>query len=214
MTRSISLTISAVLVFSCGLFAQDAAAQVPSATIATVNTEAITQADLDRVRSARADTGLGSVLVDLIDERLLVQRGQTLGYQVSDQEYQAILEDLKRENKIASDDELESALKKSSLTAAQLRTNVQRSVIASRVLQTEGMAQVTDDDAQRYFEAHLDEFPLQTFDAAKSDVITRLKADRTTQTLLAKPYLQSLRRGAAIVWRQLDLQQAYEQASR
>jgi len=211
---SISLASIAVLAFSCGSFAQDAGSQASSATIATVNAEAITQADLDRVRSANADTALGSLLVDLIDERLLAQRGKTLGYEVSDQQYQAILENLKSRNKITSDEQLDAALKQSNMTSAQLRMNVQRSFIASRVLLVEALAQVTDAEVRRYFDAHLDEFPLQTFETAKSDVIERLTADRTTHNILARPYLQSLRRGAAIVWIQPDLQRTYEQAAR
>ena len=214
--RTISLTAAAVLTFSAGLFAQNqsAATQASSGTIVTVNTDAITQADLDHARSAQSATGLGTLLVDLVDERLLVQRGRNLGYAVSDQQYQVILENLKKQNNIRTDEQLLAALRRYDLTPVQLRINLERTVIASRVLQSEGLAQITDEDAQRYFNAHLDDFPLQTFDLAKPDVIERLKADTTTHNALARPYLQSLRRGATIVWAQPDLQQAYEQAVR
>jgi hypothetical protein len=74
----------------------------------------------------------------------------------------------------------------------------------------------TDADARRYFDAHLDEFPLQTFELAKSDVIERLKANMNLQDVVetAKPFLLSQRSRATLVWTQPDLQQAYDQAAR
>jgi hypothetical protein len=211
--RSMAAIAVAVFGLSVSLFAQNAAPPRSPATLVTVNTEPITQTDLDRARRTDAAKPLGRVLVDLVDERLVVQRGKNLGYELTDPEYQRILEYLKRQNKFTSDEELDAALTRSNMTRMELRTNLERSAIASRVLETEGLSQISDEDAQRYFNTHLDEFPLQTFELAKSDVIQRLKADATTRNVLVRSYLQSLRRGAAIVWAQPDLQQAYEQAA-
>jgi hypothetical protein len=209
------LTGIGLLVLSISPLAQNAAQPEPSAVIATVNGEPVTQADVNRVRRAPADIPLGRSLVDLIDERLLVQRGKSLGYAVSDQQYQVILENLKKMNHVASDEQLYAGLTRSNMTPAQLRTNLERTVIASRVQQTEGLAQlsVTDEDARRYFNGHLDEFSLQTFEAARGDVIARLKADKTTQDSALKPYLRSLRSRATVIWSRPDLQAAYEQAA-
>jgi parvulin-like peptidyl-prolyl isomerase len=209
-----AIVLLAALSVPALLFAQDrnTATEAPD-TVVTVNADVITQADLDRVRSARADTALGTVLVDLVNERLVLQRGKSLGYSVSDEQYQLILEDLESQNNITSEAQLSAALRRRNLTPEQLRTNVERSVIVSRVLQAEAMA-VADEDAQRYFDAHLDDFPLQTFDLAKPAVLEQMKRDPAMRTVLVTQYLQSLHRGAVIVWAQPDLQRAYEQAAR
>jgi hypothetical protein len=173
-------------VFSVGLFAQNqnTPTQASPDAIATVNTEPVTQADLAQARKDHANATLGSLLLGLVDERLLAQRGRNLGYLLRDGEL------------------------------AQLRLNLERVVIAQRVLANEGLAQISDQDARRYYDAHLDVFPIETFETAKSDVIQRLRADKTEQNVLLRPYFQSLRRGAAIIWAQPNLQQAFEQAAR
>ena len=68
------------LALSVGLSAQSVAPSGSPATIVTVDREPITQADLDRARSATDSTPLGRLLVDLVDEQLLAQRGKNLGY--------------------------------------------------------------------------------------------------------------------------------------
>ena len=203
-----------VLGVTAGLWAQNTTSPGSAATIAIVNSEPVTQADLERVRDGNADTPVGSLLVELIDERVLAQRGRTLGYTFGEQQFEVILENVKRQNSITSDEQLDTALEQSHLTKAQLRSNWERTAIAARVLGTEGQAYVSDEDARRYFDSHRDEFPLQTFDTAKPDVLARLTADRTTHNLVFTSYLRSLRNGATIVWTEPGLQQAYEQAAR
>jgi len=209
-----ALALVGVLAFPVGLWAQNTAPIGSAVTIGTVNGEPITRADLDRGRSGHVDTPLGNLLLDLIDERVLVQRGKTLGYEFTQQQYEAILRNVEKQNGITSDDQLDAALEKSNLTRGQLRSNWERSAIASRVLGTEGLAQVSDEDARRYFDSHLDQFPLQTFDSARPHVLARATADRTTHNRVFRSYLQSLRNGATIVWAEPGLQQAYEQAAR
>ena len=210
----------ALFAMSVSLTAQNAAPPGSTATIVTVNGEPITQADLDAARSANAGTPVGRVLVDVIDERLVAQRGTNLGYVLSDQHYQRILENVKRQNNITTDERLDAALKESNMTRLQLRANLERTLVVSRVLREDALAQVpfTDEDARRYFDMHLDEFPLQTFELAKPDVIERLNADTSRRNVVLwshlQPYLLSLRRTATMVWSRPDLQQAYEQAAR
>jgi len=71
------LFIIASLASAQGLQPPVAASAAP-AIVVTVNREPISQADLDRARGADTDGAVGRVLVDLIDERLLVQRGKNL----------------------------------------------------------------------------------------------------------------------------------------
>jgi parvulin-like peptidyl-prolyl isomerase len=101
-----------------------------------------------------------TLLVSAVDEMLIIQRGRELGYKVTDEQYKQILENLKTQNKIESDDQLLAELKKENMTMADLRKNLERTVIAQRVQQAEvfGRVAVTDDEAHKYYDEHVSEF--------------------------------------------------------
>ena len=101
-----------------------------------------------------------TLLVSAVDEMLIVQRGKELGYRVSDEQFKQILDNLKTQNKIESDEQLVAALKQENMTMADLRKNLERTVIAQRVQQAEvfGRVAVTDDEAHKYYDAHMAEF--------------------------------------------------------
>jgi peptidyl-prolyl cis-trans isomerase SurA len=100
------------------------------------------------------------LLVSVVDEMLVVQRGRELGYRMSDEQFQKVLDDIKRENKLESDEQFQSALKQENMTIADLRKNLERSMIAQRVQQNEvlGKVGVTDEESRRYYEGHQAEF--------------------------------------------------------
>src|SRR3954466_103908 len=101
-----------------------------------------------------------NLLVSAVDEMLIIQRGKELGYKVSDEQYKQILDNLKTQNKIENDEQLVAALKQENMTMADLRKNLERTVIAQRVQQAEvfGRVGVTDDEAHKYYDAHMTEF--------------------------------------------------------
>ncbi len=100
------------------------------------------------------------VIVDAVDELLIVQRGKELGFTMSNEQFNSILENIKKENKIESDEALQAALKQEGMTMADLRKQLERTSISQRVQQQEVMAklQVTDTELKSYYDAHLDEF--------------------------------------------------------
>ena len=182
--------------------------------IATVNGEPITQADLDHFRPLHgepANTPLDGVLVQLIDERLLVQRGRALGFVTKPDELRSALAAIKDHNHIADDAALDAQLAKQHLTRADLEQHLLRSRVVFHVGLAEarnGLA-VTDREAQQYLDAHLDEFPLQTFDLAKPALVSRLTLERLGRGIVPASYVQPLRSAAAIVWTNSELQRAY-----
>jgi peptidyl-prolyl cis-trans isomerase SurA len=101
-----------------------------------------------------------ALLVSVVDEMLIVQRGKELGYRVSEEQFKSILDNLKTQNKIESDEQLVAALKQENMTMADLRKNLERTVIAQRVQQAEvfGRVAITDDEAHKYYDAHMAEF--------------------------------------------------------
>src|ERR1043166_3322987 len=100
------------------------------------------------------------IIVDAVDEMLIVQRGKELGYKLSDEQFKSVLDNIKKENKIETDEQFQAALKSENMTMADLRRNLERSMIVQRVQQNEVMAKiaVTDDEAKKYYDAHLNEF--------------------------------------------------------
>jgi peptidyl-prolyl cis-trans isomerase SurA len=100
------------------------------------------------------------IMVEAIDEMVIVQRGKELGYTLSDQQFKSVVDNIRKENKIETDEQFQAALKSENLSMADLRRNLERSMISQRVQQNEVMAKigVTDDEARKYYESHLSEF--------------------------------------------------------
>src|SRR4051812_8647704 len=57
----------------------------------------------EELRKAIADV-TPTLLVNVIDEMLIVQRGKELGYRVSEEQFKSILDNLKTQNKIENDE--------------------------------------------------------------------------------------------------------------
>jgi peptidyl-prolyl cis-trans isomerase SurA len=100
------------------------------------------------------------IMVDAVDEMVIVQRGKELGYTLSDTQFKGVVDNIRKENKIETDEQFQAALKAENLSMADLRRNLERSMIFQRVQQNEVLAKigVTDDEAKKYYEAHLKEF--------------------------------------------------------
>src|SRR6478736_3905528 len=100
------------------------------------------------------------IMVEAVDEMLIVQRGKELGYTLSEQQFKGVLDNIRKENKIETDEQLQAALKAENMTMADLRRNLERSMISQKVQQNEVLAKigVTDDEARKYYESHLKEF--------------------------------------------------------
>ncbi len=100
------------------------------------------------------------IIVDAVDEMLLVQRGRELGYRLSDEQFKTVVDNIRRENKIETDEQFQAALKSENMTMADLRRNLERSMIVQRVQQNEVMAKIaiTDDEARTYYASHMNEF--------------------------------------------------------
>src|SRR3954471_11285724 len=113
----------------------------------------------EELRKAIADV-TPALLVNVVDEMLIVQRGKELGYRVNEEQFKAILDNLKTQNKIENDEQLVAALKQENMTMADLRKNLERTVIVQRVQQAEvfGRVALTEDEAHKYYDAHMAEF--------------------------------------------------------
>ena len=100
------------------------------------------------------------IMVEAVDEMLLVQRGKELGYKLSDEQFKGVLDNIKKENKLENEEQFQAALKAENITMVDLRRNLERSMIVQRVQQNEVMGKigVSEDEARRYYDSHLNEF--------------------------------------------------------
>ena len=102
-----------------------------------------------------------AVIANAVDELLLVQRGRDLGYQLSDEQFNEIVTNLKTENQFESDEELEEALQESEgLTMADLRRVMERQMLVGQIQQVEILSRIsiTDVEARDYYDSHIEEF--------------------------------------------------------
>jgi parvulin-like peptidyl-prolyl isomerase len=99
-------------------------------------------------------------MIGVVEEFLLVQRGKELGYQLSDEQFTSIVDQIKKDNKIENEGEFTAALKQEGITLVELRRNIERQMLASRVQQNEvlGRIGVSEDEARRYYDTHQTEF--------------------------------------------------------
>lgn len=103
------------------------------------------------------------VIVSAVDELLFVQRGRELGYALSDEQFRNIIDSIKKENKIETEEQFAAALKQEGMTMDDLRQQLERNMLVTRVQQAEVMGKigVTDVELQQYYNEHKSEFTSQ-----------------------------------------------------
>jgi peptidyl-prolyl cis-trans isomerase SurA len=100
------------------------------------------------------------VMVEAVSEMLLVQRAKELGYKLADEQFKLIVDNIRKEQKLDTDERFQAALKQENMTIADLRRQVERSILVQRVESVEvfGKVAITEDEARRYYDAHLADF--------------------------------------------------------
>ena len=100
------------------------------------------------------------LIVNVVDDMLIVQRGRELGYKLTDEQFKNAIDSIKKDNKIETDEQFQAALKQENMTMADLRRNFEKQMIRSRVEQNEvfGKVGVSEEEARKYYDSHLAEF--------------------------------------------------------
>jgi len=126
------------------------------------------------------------ILVDAVDELLLLQRGKELGYKVTDEQFKRVLDNIRKENKLESDEQFNAALKQEGITIEQLRKNLEKQMVINQVQQVEvaGKVGISESEAQAYYDEHKNEF---TTPAALSlrELLVAVKTDGKTINVAA-----------------------------
>jgi peptidyl-prolyl cis-trans isomerase SurA len=197
----VSLAVLAVL----------ARAEVIERVIVRVNGDIVSQSEFEArqvaaVQAARVPApeiekflreNNAKILQDAVDELLLVQRAQELGYKISAAYLRDVIEGIKKDNKIESDDELQRQLRREGMTLDDLKRNIEHSIMKNQVLQRELQSKVAvgEADLRAEYEAkkaetytrkatvHLQEIVLKAGDDPKAartladDLVRRARAD-------------------------------------
>jgi parvulin-like peptidyl-prolyl isomerase len=102
------------------------------------------------------------IIADAIDELLLSQRGRELGYRLTEEQFKSILENIKKENNILTDEQFNAALAQEGMTMADLRRALERQMLISRVTQQEilGRVGLTEEEARAYYAQHAEQFAI------------------------------------------------------
>ena len=151
-----------------------ARAEVVERVIVKVNGEIVTQSDFEArqlaaVQAARIPAGEVSaflrernakILQEAIDDLLLAQRAGELGYKISAQYLEDVVEGIKKENNIATNEDLEKQLRREGLSVQDLKRNIERQVLKRQVLQRELETKtgVGDAEARADYEARKAEY--------------------------------------------------------
>lgn len=138
------------------------------------------------------------IMVEAVDEMVIVQRGKELGYKLSDEQFKSVVENIRKENKIETDEQFQAALKAENMTMADLRRNLERQMIVQRVQQNEvlGKIGVTEDEARKYYESHVNEFttpPAVTLREILASVPTDSKGVNVAADEAAKAKIEEIR---------------------
>jgi peptidyl-prolyl cis-trans isomerase SurA len=100
------------------------------------------------------------VIVAAVDELLMVQRGKELGYTMSTERFNSIVENIKKENKIENDEQLQAALKQENMTMDDLRKQLERQMLIEQVQRQEvgSKLTITEAESHLYYDRHPQEF--------------------------------------------------------
>ena len=102
----------------------------------------------------------GDILVNTIDEMLMIQLGKEKGYALRDEQFKEWLAKLRKDQNLEDEAKFQAALKQEGYSIDDLRKNVERSFLVSRVQQDEIGAKltITEEEARQYYLAHKDDF--------------------------------------------------------
>lgn len=118
----------------------------------------LTPADLnDTALQAALGEVTPTILVEVIDELLMVQRGRELGAKFSEKYMQSALDQIKKTNNM-DDATLQKALAQEGMTMEELRQNIERRFYIQHVQSTEIPISLTESEARAYYKAHPEEF--------------------------------------------------------
>ncbi|HWW92344.1 MAG TPA: peptidylprolyl isomerase, partial [Vicinamibacteria bacterium] len=156
------------------LLSAPAPAEILERIIAKVNGEIITQSEFQSRQLAAAQAAHvdpdkvgvflrennARILQEAIDDMLLVQRAGEVGLHLRPEYVKEVIDGIKKENNISSDDQLQAQLRREGMSLDDLKRNIERSILRRQILSRdlESKTTITDAEARADYEAHLADY--------------------------------------------------------
>jgi parvulin-like peptidyl-prolyl isomerase len=156
------------------VLAAPAGAEIVERIVAKVNGDIITQTEFEArqvaaVQMARVEprqieaflrANNARLLQEAIDELLLAQRAADLNMRLRPEYIKEVIEGIKKENNLASDEQLQEQLRREGMSLDDLKRNIERSILRRQVLsrELEPKLAVTDADARADYDARKQEY--------------------------------------------------------
>ena len=190
------------------LLAAGAPGEVLERVVAKVNGDIVTLSEFQarQVAAVQAAGGLTSderierylrennarILQEAIDDLLLIQKAQEMGMRLRPEYITDIIENIKKENNLQSDDELQQQLRREGMSLDDLKRNIERSIMRRQLLshELESKVAVSEDEVRADYDArraeydrpgslHLQEIVVKTqsgSQALATDLVRRARA--------------------------------------
>ncbi len=169
--KSLALIILLIFLSSFHLFSQKKVDKI----LAIVNDEIITQYDYDKAlrdltnflsKSLRGEEfkkalekGKKSLLDNMIQEKLLISKAKELDIS-ADQDIDLYIENIKKQNKISSDEELKKALSREGINYKEWREKIKKQIVQQKLIQKVlgDKIKVENLELTEYYSKHKEEF--------------------------------------------------------
>jgi parvulin-like peptidyl-prolyl isomerase len=166
-----SLAAGAALLLAVALSAR---AEIVERVVVRVNGDIVTQTEFEgrqvaalqaaRVPQSGVEQYLrqnnARILQEAVDDLLLVQRAAEMGIRPSSGYIKEVVEGIKKDNNIASDQELQEQLHREGMSVDDLKRNIERSIMKRETMrrEVEPKAAVTEADVRAEYEGHKAEY--------------------------------------------------------
>ena len=174
--------LTALVLVLAGLFASPAlrAAEVIEQVLVRINGDILTKTEFEQRQvaalrqrpelanatpeSAELKRAIAEITPDLVldavDELLLVQRGRELGLVMGDEQFNSIVANIRKQQNLEDEARFNAALKAEGMTMADLRKQLEKSMLVQQVMSREVAQKVSinDDEARAYYDSHRQEF--------------------------------------------------------
>jgi peptidyl-prolyl cis-trans isomerase SurA len=166
MTRKISLMLTSIILATAAAAAES---HLVEGIVVRVNDRILTTTDIrDRAKEQAAETGkpvtpdqYPALIQEAADEMCMLERANELKLEVSSEELNAAIQQLREQNHVPDDAAFEKQLRDLGLTVEGLRTRVRDNILVSRLLKHElGDLPITEAELRQRFDREKDKFTI------------------------------------------------------
>ena len=113
----------------------------------------------DTLKKALADL-TPQIIVNAVDELLLLQRGKELGLKLGDDQFKAVVANIRKEQNLTDDAKFAQALAQEGMTMDDLRKQLERQMLIEQVQRQEvgSKLSITEEEARQYYAKNPEEF--------------------------------------------------------